>query len=353
MKALVLAGGSGTRLRPFTYTMSKQLIPVANKPVLLYGLENLRDAGIDEIAIIVGDRSQEIRDAVGDGSALGIRVTYIHQEAPLGLAHCVLLAADFLGDDDFLMYLGDNVLIGGITDVAEEFRALRPDAQLLLVKVSNPREFGVCELDEQGGVRAVVEKPDHPTSDLALTGVYFFTPAIHEAVQAITPSARGELEITDAIQWLIAAGRSTRATQFTGYWKDTGRLDDVLECNRVMLERLTRRVAGSVDAASDIDGAVVIEPGAVVRRSRIAGPAVIGADARIEDTVIGPYTSIGRGCAFADAGVDYSIVLDGVSVRGVRGLHGSLIGRSADVSPALDSLHRRLVIGDDTRVEVG
>jgi glucose-1-phosphate thymidylyltransferase len=353
MKALVLAGGSGTRLRPFSYSMPKQLIPVANRPVLEHCLIAIRDAGVTEIGVIVGTRGSEIRAAVGDGTGIGVRITYIEQDAPRGLAHCVLLAADFLGEDDFVMYLGDNVVVGGVAGFAEEFRAGRPDAKLLLAKVADPREYGVAELDPHQRVIGLQEKPLHPRSNLAVMGVYFFTPAIHEAVRAITPSARGELEITDAIRWLVDQGRRVEGSEFTGYWKDTGRVDDVLECNRVLLGQIRPRTAGFVDDSSEIEGQVVIEAGAQVIRSRVVGPVIIGAGSIIEDSYLGPHTSLGRGCRLRGAGLQYSIVLDGVSVQQVRGIFGSLIGRSADVCSAVGAGARhRLVIGDHTRVEV-
>ena len=250
VKALVLSGGAGTRLRPITHTSAKQLVPVANKPVLFYGLEAIRDAGVTEVGIIVGDTAPEIEAAVGDGSDLGLSVTYLRQEAPLGLAHCVLIARDFLGDDEFVMYLGDNFLIGGITGLVEEFRAGGYDAQILLTRVPNPEQFGVAELGADGRVKSLVEKPKDPVSDLALVGVYMFGPAIHEAVRAIAPSARGELEITDAIQHLIDSGRDVRPHLVTGYWKDTGRLEDMLECNRKVLETVEPSCAGTVDEHS-------------------------------------------------------------------------------------------------------
>ncbi|ASW54600.1 glucose-1-phosphate thymidylyltransferase [Plantactinospora sp. KBS50] len=354
MKALVLAGGLGSRLRPFSYSMPKQLVPVANRPVLLHCLDRLREVGITDVAIVVSsERGQAIRDAVGDGSQHGLRLTYLSQEAPLGLAHCVQLAADFLGDDDFLMYLGDNIFASGLGELAETFRRDRPAVQLVVTKVPDPSEYGVAEVDPDGRVDRLVEKPKNPTSDLAVIGVYFFTAAIHEATRRIQPSARGELEITDAIQWLVAGGADVRAAIYTGYWRDTGRIDDMLECNRVLLESTEHRLLGEVDAASEVCGPVAIEPGARVVRSRIVGPAVVGADSVVVDSYIGPYTALGRGCVLAGAGIEYSIVLDRVSVRDVRGIHGSLIGRSAEVCLSDGDLARhRLVIGDDTRVEV-
>jgi glucose-1-phosphate thymidylyltransferase len=353
MKALVLAGGKGSRLRPFTYSMPKQLLPIANKPVLWHVLENIRDAGICEVGVIVGDRAEEIRAALGDGSQFSLEITYIEQDAPHGLAHCVMIAEDFLGQDDFVMYLGDNILVGGIARMADEFRASHCDARVVVTKVPDPSEFGVADVDASLRVRKLVEKPAEPISDLALIGVYFFTPAIHRAVRGIAPSWRGELEITDAIQWLVTEGYEVRAEVFDGYWKDTGRIDDVLECNRVLLETITDSIRGAVDAHSSVLGPVIIEPGACIIRSRVVGPAMIAAGTVVVDSYVGPYTTLGARCQLHDAGLEYSIVLNDVSVRDVRGIHGSLIGRSADVRLASgEAARHRLVIGDHTQVEL-
>ena len=353
MKALVLSGGAGTRLRPITHTSAKQLVPVANKPVLFYGLEAIRDAGVTDVGIIVGDTAAEIEAAVGDGSELGIRVTYIKQDAPLGLAHCVLIAQDFLGDDDFVMYLGDNFIIGGITELVDEFRAGTYDAQILLTKVDNPSQFGVAELGPNGGVTTLVEKPKEPRSDLALVGVYMFRPVVHDAVRAIKPSARGELEITDALQWLIDEGRDVRPHLVTGYWKDTGRLEDMLECNRKVLESVEPLVAGTVDADSSLIGRVVVEEGAVIERSVVRGPAIIGRDTVLRDTYVGPFTSIYFGCLLEDTEIEHSIVLEQSTIRGVGRIEDSLIGKEVEVSPstALPKAHR-LMLGDHSRVSI-
>ncbi|MFD6425089.1 glucose-1-phosphate thymidylyltransferase [Streptomyces sp. NPDC060198] len=354
MKALVLSGGAGTRLRPITHTSAKQLVPVANKPVLFYGLEAIADAGITEVGIIVGDTATEIREAVGDGSALGIKVTYIPQDAPLGLAHAVLIARDFLGDDDFVMYLGDNFIVGGITGLVEGFRGDRPDAQILLTRVPNPTSFGVAELDAEGRVVALEEKPKEPKSDLALVGVYLFTPAIHEAVRSIEPSWRGELEITHAIQWLIDQQRNVRSTTISGYWKDTGNVTDMLEVNRSVLETVEPASDGAeVDEHSEIIGRVRIEPGAKVTGSRIVGPAIIGAGSVISDAYVGPFTSVSEGCRIEDSEIEYSIVLRGASITGVRRVEASLIGRDVEVTPAPrnPSAHR-LVLGDHSKVQI-
>jgi glucose-1-phosphate thymidylyltransferase len=355
MKGLVLSGGLGTRLRPLSYSMPKQLIPIANKPVLEHVLENIRDLGVTEIGIVVGDRGPQISEVIGDGSRLGLRVTYIRQEEPLGLAHCVRLARAYLGADDFVMYLGDNMLPEGVAEVAEEFRAGRPAAQVVVQRVADPRAFGIVELDESGAVRRLVEKPLHPQSDLALIGVYFFTPAVHEAVNAIAPGARGELEITDAIQWLSAHGGIVKATVYDGYWRDTGRAEDLLDCNRYVLGKLragSGGIAGGVDAASELTNQVVVGPGAKVVRSRIEGPVIIGAGTLIEDCRIGPNVAIGRDCVLRATGLADSIVLDGASISEISGLHDSVIGRSAVVAPSRGDVHNRLVVGDHTRIEI-
>ena len=353
MKALVLAGGAGTRLRPITHTSAKQLVPVANKPVLFYGLEAIRDAGITDVGVIVGDTADEIRAAVGDGSALGLSVSYIPQEAPLGLAHAVLIAREYLGDDEFVMYLGDNFLIGGITDLVEEFRGSACDAQILLTKVPNPEQFGIAELAADGRVATLVEKPREPRSDLALVGVYMFRPAIHDAVRAITPSGRGELEITDAIQHLIDSGWDVRPHFVTGYWKDTGRLEDMLECNRKVLEGVERDVRGTVDRESRLIGRVIVAEGAEIVRSTVRGPAIIGAGTRIEDTYIGPFTSIYHSCTIVRTEIEHSIVLESSTIRQVSRIEDSLVGKEVEVAPSthLPRAHR-LMLGDHSRVSL-
>jgi glucose-1-phosphate thymidylyltransferase len=353
MKALVLSGGSGTRLRPITHTSAKQLVPVANKPVLFYGLEAIAAAGITDVGIVVGDTAPAIEAAIGDGSRFGISATYIRQQAPLGLAHAVLVARDFLGDDDFVMYLGDNFIVGGITGLVEEFTATRPAARIMLARVSDPRSFGVAELDQEGRVTRLEEKPPEPKSDLALVGVYLFTSAVHEAVAALQPSWRGELEITEAIQWLLDNGRVVNSTTITGYWKDTGNVTDMLEVNRLVLEGLEARVDGTVDDRCEIIGRVVVEPGALVQSSRIVGPVIIGAGSRIIGSYVGPFTAIDDNCAVEDSEIEYSIVLSNASIRGVRRIEASLIGHYAEVTPAprVPAAHR-LVLGDHSKVQI-
>ena len=353
MKALVLAGGSGTRLRPITYTSAKQLLPVANKPVLFYGLEALCQAGITDVGIVVGETAQAVRAAVGDGSAFGLEVSYIRQEAPLGLAHAVLAAQKYLGNDDFVMYLGDNFIVGGIVSLVEEFDVNRPDAQILLTRVSDPRQFGVAELDDAGEVVSLQEKPKRPASDLALVGVYIFTSAIHEAVRHLTPSWRGELEITEAIQWLIDSGRKVRSTMICGYWKDTGNVADMLEVNRMVLESIEPDMRGSTDAESELIGRVRVDSGAVVSGSRIVGPAIIGSGAHVTGSYIGPFTSVGHGCRIEDSEIEYSIVLRGACIRGVRRIETSLIGQDVVVTRSTRAPNaHRMVLGDHSEVQI-
>ncbi|MFF5364775.1 glucose-1-phosphate thymidylyltransferase [Streptomyces scabiei] len=354
MKALVLAGGSGTRLRPFSHSMPKQLVPIANRPVLAHVLDRVAELGVTEIGVVVGDKAAEIEAAVGDGARLGAPVTYIHQKRPLGLAHAVRSARPFLGDDDFAMFLGDNILLPGVLQAAGDFRAGRPSAQVVVQKVADPRQFGVAEIDGEGAVLALAEKPAEPRGDLALIGVYFFTSEIHRAVEAIPPSARGELEITDAIQWLVASGATVRATEHTGFWKDTGRPEDLLACNRRVLEELEPRVDGDVDGGSLLTGMVVVEPGAVVVRSRIEGPAVIGARTVVEDCDIGPCTSIGADCELRGSVLADSIIMEGTRVLRTRGLAGSLIGRSAVIAPpGTQGKPGELLVGDHSLVAWG
>ena len=353
MKALVLSGGAGTRLRPITHTSAKQLVPIANKPTLFYGLEAIRDAGVTDVGIIVGDTAPEIMAAVGDGSALGISVTYIRQDAPLGLAHCVLIARDFLGDEDFVMYLGDNFIVGGITELVDEFKRDQPDAQILLTKVENPSQFGVAELGPDGRVQSLVEKPAEPKSDLALVGVYMFGAVIHDAVNAIKPSARNELEITDAIQWLVDAGKDVRPHLVTGYWKDTGRIEDMLECNRKVLESLEPAVHGTVDTESRLVGRVVIEEGASIVRSTVRGPAIIGRGTRIVDTYVGPFTSIYHSCLVERTEVEHSIVLESTHIADIQRIEDSLIGKEVELSRSVTMPKAlRLMLGDHSRVAI-
>jgi glucose-1-phosphate thymidylyltransferase len=351
MKALVLSGGEGSRLRPLTHTSAKQLIPIANRPILFHVLDRIREAGIVETGIVVGQTADEVMAAVGDGSAFGMRVTYIHQEAPLGLAHAVLAAAEFVRGEPFVMYLGDNVVLEGIERFVRGFEEHRPDAQIFLARVPEPERFGVVVLDGDRVVR-LVEKPKEPVSDLALVGVYLFDDQILEACASLTPSWRGELEITEAIQWLVDRGRTVRAEMLTGWWKDTGRPEDLLEANRMMLSVLERRIEGEVDSATTIEGTAVVEPGAKVVRSHLVGPLIVGANAVVEDAALGPDVSIGAGCVVTGSAIEDTIVMEGSKVLGVRGIVGSLLGRGVEVRHSGRKGRHRLVVGDHGRVEV-
>ena len=330
LKALVLSGGLGTRMRPLSYYLAKQLMPVANKPVLEYVLENIRDAGVAEIGIVVGEHGAQIAEVIGDGSRFGARITYLEQEQPLGLGHGVAVAREFLDGDDFVMYLGDNMLPGGIRAAAEEFRSRRPAAQVMVHKVVDPRAFGVAEIGPHGEVLRLAEKPSKPRSDLALVGVYFFTELIHSAVAAAGFSARGEMEITDAIQWLLDDGAEVAAHVCTGYWKDAGSPGGVLDCNRQALRGLRRDIAGQADLASDLAGEIVLGAGASVLRSRIEGPAIIGPGSLIIDSQVGPFTAIGRDCVLRSARISNSIMLDAVAAEHLEA-RDTIIGRSAAI----------------------
>ncbi len=355
LRGLILSGGRGTRLRPITYTSAKQLVPVANKPVLFFGIEAMAQAGIREIGIIISpETGDDIRAAAGDGSQFGVEITYIVQDEPAGLAHAVLTAGPFLGDSSFVMYLGDNLLQGGMTELVQEFREHEPQALILLTPVPDPENYGVAELGPGGrGIVRLVEKPKDPPSDLALVGVYMFTPLIHEAARSIEPSARGELEITDAIQWLVDEGRPVESHVVRGWWKDTGRLDDMLEANRLILETFERRVEGElVDA--QVDGRVVVEPGARLERATVRGPAVIGAGAVVRDAYIGPYTAVGPNCTVEFAEVEHSILLEGSSVTHLDGrMESSLLGKDVRIfRGARQPRAYRFMVGDNSEIGI-
>jgi glucose-1-phosphate thymidylyltransferase len=353
LKGLILSGGKGTRLRPITHTSAKQLVPVANKPVLFYGIEAMAKAGIEEVGIIIApETGDEIRAVAGDGSKFGLELSYIVQDEPLGLAHAVLTAEKFLGDSPFVMYLGDNLLQGGIEDLVAAFRANEPDALILLTPVPDPEQYGVAELNN-GTVVRLVEKPANPKTDLALVGVYMFKPAVHAAAKAIEPSGRGELEITDAIQHLVDAGLRVEPHVVNGWWKDTGRLDDMLAANRLVLDTIEARVEGEL-IDSRIDGRVVVEAGARLERSTVRGPAIIGAGALLTDCYIGPYTAIGAKCEIENAEVEHSIVLEGAVIRDLAGrMESSLLGR--DVTVGRDKRQPRayrFMVGDNSEVGI-
>ncbi len=351
MRALILAGGEGSRLRPLTHTNAKQLIPVAGAPILFHALEAIRDAGITEVGIVIGQTGDEIRAAVGDGSTWGLSVSYIQQDEPLGLAHAVITARDFVAGQPFLMYLGDNILLEGLKRFVDEFERTRPDAQIFLARVPEPERFGVAVLEGDRVVR-LVEKPKAFVSDLALVGVYLFDDTILEAVDTLEPSWRGEYEITEAIQWLIDHGKTVRAEMVSAWWKDTGRPSDLLEANRVMLSIVSARVEGEVDERSSLEGTVRLAHGAKVIRSELRGPVSIGPDAVIEDSVVGPNVSIERDVRILRSAVEDSIVMEGCQIVDVHGLAASILGRNVEVLHSGTGGVHRLVVGDQSRVEL-
>ncbi len=354
LKGLILSGGAGTRLRPITHTSAKQLVPVANKPVLFYGIEALVDAGVTEIGIVIApETGEEIRAAAGDGSAFGARITYILQDRPAGLAHAVLTAEEFIDGSPFVMYLGDNLLADGLRGLVTSFQEGSPDALILLTPVSDPQSYGVAELDGERIVR-LVEKPKDPPSNLALVGVYLFGPPIFDAARALEPSWRGELEITEAIQGLIDDGHKVQSEVVRGWWKDTGQLADMLEANRLVLEEVQARLDGEIDADSRVEGRVEIAPGAVLRRSVVRGPAVIGSGALIEDAYVGPYTSIGEEVRVCRSEIEHSIVLAGSVVEdlGTR-MEASLLGREVKLTRSQGRPQTlRMLVGDKSEIEL-
>jgi glucose-1-phosphate thymidylyltransferase len=353
LKGLILSGGRGTRLRPITYTSAKQLVPVANKPVLFYGIEAMARAGIEEIGIIIApETGEEIRAITGEGERFGVRITYIVQDEPLGLAHAVLTAEPFLGDSPFVMYLGDNLLQGGIDDLVTAFREHAPDALILLTPVPDPENYGVAELRD-GAVVQLVEKPPEPKTNLALVGVYMFTPAIHDAARAIQPSGRGELEITDAIQHVVDQGMRVEPHVVRGWWKDTGRLEDMLAANRLVLDTIEGHIEGEL-IESQVDGRVIIDGGARLERCSVRGPAIIGAGARLSDCYIGPYTAVGEGCRVEHAEVEHSILLAGSTVRNLDGrMESSLLGRNVTIGRDRRQPRAfRFMVGDNSEIGI-
>ena len=354
MKGLVLSGGKGTRLRPITHTAAKQLVPVANKPILFFVLENLAAADVKDVGIVVSpETGSSIRAAVGDGSALGLQITWIEQSHPGGLAHAVKVARPFLQDSSFVMYLGDNLIGSRISSFAAEFQHGDAAAQILLKQVDNPSAFGIATVDTSGKVTKLIEKPQDPPSDLALVGVYFFTPSIHDAIDAIRPSTRGELEITDAIQYLLDTGAKVESRIIEDWWLDTGKKDDLLAANTTVLDALCdRRVAGEVDGNSDLQGRVQLDEGSVVEGSRIRGPVVVGRDCRIVNSFIGPFSSIGDGSVITDSTLQHTVILQNCRIVGVDRIEDSLIGCNVVVRSNGTRALLRVSLGDDSEVEI-
>ncbi len=355
MKALITAGGRGTRLRPITHTQNKHLIPIANKPILQYALDAVSSSGIVDIGIIVGeDNGHEVQRAFGDGSAQGLNISYIWQEAPLGLAHAVKISQEFIGDSSFVFYLGDNIVVGGVDRFIETFRESDLDCYLTLARVRDPERFGVPEFDAAGRIIGVEEKPRVPKSPFAVSGIYLYGPAIFEAVNAIAPSKRGELEISDAHDYLLKHGFKVGHGEITGWWKDTGMPIDLLEANRLVLGKMEEQIDGLVDSESDIAGTVVIEEGAEVIGSRVRGPAIIGRGARVVDSYIGPYSSIGAGSILESCEIEYSILMERVAVRSVDvRIEGSILGNDVEICRGQGKPKvQRFVLGEHSRVEL-
>ena len=355
LKGLILSGGQGSRLRPFTYTGAKQLVPIANKPILFYAIENLVECGVRDIGIVVGDTKDQVIAAVGDGSRFGVSVTYIEQDAPRGIAHAVKIAQDFLRDDPFVLFLGDNFLREGIRPFVDQFccQDPLPAGQILLYPVKNPQDFGVAEMRD-GHLLRVVEKPKAPPSNLAVIGIYLFNSAVFEAVNAIMPSQRGELEITDTIQYLVDNGHDVRCEVAGGCWIDTGKMGDILDANRSILEHIEPSSAGKVDEASKVDGRVVLQEGCEIVNSTIRGPTIIGERTRIVNSYVGPFTSIYYDCLVRDAEIEQSVVMENTVIDGVEArIQDSLIGRNVDLRGA-DGKPRSctLVLGDFSRVRI-
>lgn len=355
MKALILSGGTGTRLRPLTYSGAKQLVPVANKPILFYCIDNIAHAGIKDVGIIISpETGQEVKNTVGDGSLWGIDIQYITQEVPGGLAHAIKTAQDFLVDSSFIMYLGDNLIGMGINKFINEFKINSPDALILLKEVDNPRQFGVADVSKDGKVIRLIEKPDIPPSNLALVGIYIFSSKIHEAIKSIKPSKRGELEITDAIQELIDMGCNVESFVLDTWWLDTGKKDDILTANAIVLDEWLKNIIdGSVDDSSKILGRVAIGKGSVIKKSTLRGPVIIGENVEIESSFIGPYTSIGDNVKIVKSSIEHSVIMNDSELREIERIEESLVGRRVLITKNNTS-HKalRLLLGDDSVVEV-
>lgn len=353
MKALITAGGHGTRLRPITHTQNKHLIPIANKPILNYALEYVRDAGIREVGIITNKEGSEVRDVYKDGSQLGLQITYIPQERPSGLADCVRIAQPFLGEEQFVFYLGDNIIVGGIARFIDEFKKSGSNCHLVLARVNDPERFGVPEIKD-GRIVGIEEKPKKPKSGFAIAGIYIYDSNIFEAVNNIVPSARGELEISDAHQYLIEKGYKVTYSEITGWWKDTGKPADLLEANRLVLDTIEVSINGFVDEKSNITGRVIIEQGAEIRNSNVRGPAIIGSGTKIVNAYIGPYSSIDKNCVIVNSEIEFSIVSCGCLIQNQKiRIEASLIGKDVHIIDANSKpFTNRFIVGDQSQIEI-
>lgn len=354
MKGLILSGGKGSRLYPLTYTNAKQLIPVANKPVLVRVIESIRDAGITEIGIVVGDTAPKIKEAIGRGGKWGVNITYIHQDQPLGLAHAVKVSSDFLGDDRFVMFLGDNVIQGGISPLIAQFAESKWNSQIVLTRIDHPEQYGVAELNSDGSIKRLIEKPKDPPSDLALVGIYMFDHNVMTAVNSIDPSWRGELEITDAIQWLVDNDHAVHPYIHRGWWIDTGQPGDMLEANDLVLEELDYKVEGYVDRESQIGRRVTIERGAEVINSVVRGPAIIGENTRLINSYVGPFTSISRNVTIENSEVEHSMVLENSKISNIEArIQDSLIGRNATIEKSpYKPKALKFTLGDNSNIGI-
>lgn len=354
MKALILSGGKGTRLRPLTYSGAKQLVPVANRPILFYCIDNIVNSGIKDIGIVISpETGKEIMDAVGNGEKWNAKITYIPQDAPAGLAHAVKIAKGFLKNSPFVMYLGDNLIGTDIKKFVADFTKRKSDALILLKEVENPKQFGVAEVSGKGRIIRLVEKPDDPPSNLALVGVYIFSPKIHSAIEKIKPSNRGELEITDAIQELIYMGSQVKSFLLDTWWLDTGKKDDLLTANAIVLDEwATKNIEGTVDKTSKVLGRVMLREGSLVKSSIIRGPVVIGRNTIIENSFIGPHTSIGDDARIINSSIEHSVIMNGSEVLDIERMEESLIGRRVKIVRNSRHSALRLMLGDDSVMEV-
>jgi glucose-1-phosphate thymidylyltransferase len=353
MKGLILSGGFGTRLRPLTYTGAKQLIPVANKPIIFYGIEALTRVGVKEIGIVVGETKQEVQDIVGSGERWKIKIEYIPQEAPLGLAHAIKISKKFLGDEPFVMYLGDNILKDNLKYLVDQFQKNRPNALILLTEVKNPQEFGVAVVDDKGMVKKLIEKPKEPPSNLALVGIYLFDKEIFKAIENIKPSWRNELEITDAIQWLLDNKYQVESQTVQGWWKDTGKPEDIIDANLLVLEDVESDNQGKI-IDSSINGRVKIGQGAVVEKSIIRGPAIIGENTKVIRAYIGPFSSVGNNVTIENSEVECSVVMDGATIRDLeKRIDRSILGKNVVINQIDESPRtHKFILGDQSYVEI-